>query len=272
MKEILTRTLTGALFIAAILASLLLHPWAFLALFTLFCIVGWTEYLGLFPTSARRGLLIGGALLNAALFVSAFIYFSGMGGTFIFIIPMFILFVLFFQDQFNRIQARRLRLFILVSGLIYISFTLSTLYIMAYRLDPVGGFSYRWILYSLIFLWTYDTMAYVTGRLLGRHLIWKKVSPGKTWEGAAGGAIFALGVAFLMSRYVDDMGLPEWMVFGLIAIVAGTLGDFLESWMKRGAGKKDSGRILPGHGGVLDRIDSLLFSAPFLTLYLYLIM
>jgi phosphatidate cytidylyltransferase len=115
-------------------------------------------------------------------------------------------------------------------------------------------------------------MAYVSGRLTGRHIIWPRISPGKTWEGVVGGLVFVMGLAFIIAQYVRDLSTVEWCILGLITAIAGTVGDFLESWLKRGAGVKDSGNILPGHGGVLDRIDSLLLSAPFITLYLYLVL
>ena len=114
-------------------------------------------------------------------------------------------------------------------------------------------------------------MAYVCGRLLGQHKIWPEISPKKTWEGAVGGLVFTMLLAVLMGYYAEGLTIFQWIGFGLIAVISGTLGDFLESYLKRSAGVKDSGKILPGHGGVLDRIDSLLLSVPFLTLYLYLL-
>ena len=175
------------------------------------------------------------------------------------------------QDQVNQIQARKPRAMILISGIIYITLPLSCLHLMAFRLDSAGTYSYWWILYTFLFLWTYDTMAYVCGRLLGRHIIWPEISPKKTWEGAVGGLVFTMLLAVLMGYYAEGLTIFQWIGFGLIAVIAGTLGDFLESYLKRSAGVKDSGKILPGHGGVLDRIDSLLLSVPFLTLYLFLL-
>ena len=272
MKETLIRSLTGALFVVAIVLSLLFHYWAYLVLFSLISILAWVEYTNLYPIAIRKGLKISGAVLNASLFISVFLTVSGMVDRIILILPLIILTILLIQDQVNQIQAWKLRIFILVSGTIYLAFPLSLLHIMAWELDTGNTFSYRWILYTFLFLWTYDTMAYVIGKLLGSHTIWKRVSPGKTWEGAIGGLIFIMVLAFFMARRIPELDLMEWGFFALIAAVAGTLGDFLESWMKRRAGLKDSGRILPGHGGILDRIDSLLLSTPFLTLYLYLVL
>ena len=272
MKEALTRSLTGALFVAVIVLSLLIHEWLYLSLFCLISILAWVEYVNLFPVAMRSGLKISGAILNVSVFVSVFFIASYRVNHLIFILPVFILTVIVLQDQINRIQLWKQRLFIIFSGMLYLALPLSLLHIMAWGLDKGGNYSYRWILYTLIFLWTYDTMAYVSGRLAGRHTIWKRISPRKTWEGAIGGVVFVLGLAFIMSGLVYDLSFLEWCWFGLIAAVTGTIGDFFESWLKRKAGLKDSGKILPGHGGVLDRFDSLLFSTPFITLYLYLVL
>lgn len=126
----------------------------------------------------------------------------------------------------------------------------------------------RWIIFTLIILWTYDTMAYVSGRLAGKHPVWPSVSPAKTWEGILGGALFATGLALILSRYYPELSALKWALFAGIVILAGILGDFLESWLKRRAGVKDSGRLLPGHGGILDRFDSLLPALPLVLIYL----
>ena len=119
----------------------------------------------------------------------------------ILLVPLFIMTVFLFRDQVNRIQAWKLRIFILITGMIYLAFPLCLLHFMAFRLDPEGVFSYRWIIYMFLFLWTYDTMAYVSGKLTGRHLIWPRISPGKTWEGVIGGLVFVMGLARPLLKY-----------------------------------------------------------------------
>jgi len=121
-----------------------------------------------------------------------------------------------------------------------------------------------------------DTMAYVFGTLLGRHKIWTKVSPKKSWEGFFGGLIttltasyFMIHIAYFQNEIFESSWL--WMGFAFVVIIAGTLGDFAESMLKRLANQKDSGTILPGHGGILDRIDSMLFAIPAGFAYFYLV-
>ena len=129
-----------------------------------------------------------------------------------------------------------------------------------------------WILNVCYLIWTYDTMAYVSGRLTGKHPLWLRVSPKKTWEGSIGGAVFAIILAIILSRFNTALSVPGWIGLAIVVVVFGTLGDLFESWMKRRTGKKDSGSLLPGHGGILDRFDSLLMATPFVSIYLILVL
>jgi phosphatidate cytidylyltransferase len=116
-----------------------------------------------------------------------------------------------------------------------------------------------------------DTGAYCVGSLIGRHKLFPRISPGKSWEGSIGGAVVVLAVAAAISIYIDDvmLTLPQWLGLGFVVVVFGTWGDLVESLFKRTLGIKDSGNILPGHGGMLDRFDSSLLAIPAAVVYLY---
>jgi phosphatidate cytidylyltransferase len=122
-----------------------------------------------------------------------------------------------------------------------------------------------------VFLWVNDSGAYCVGSLLGRHKLFPRISPGKSWEGSIGGAVFVLAAAWAISRFLDSTMLTtlEWLGLGLVVVVFGTWGDLIESLFKRTLGIKDSGNILPGHGGMLDRFDSSLMAIPAAVVYLY---
>jgi phosphatidate cytidylyltransferase len=126
-----------------------------------------------------------------------------------------------------------------------------------------------------IFLWVNDSGAYCTGSLLGRHKLFPRISPGKTWEGSIGGGILVMAVAALIGWLVNQgaeahtLNMLEWIGLGLVVVVFGTWGDLVESLFKRTLGIKDSGTILPGHGGMLDRFDSALIAVPAAVIYLY---
>lgn len=116
-------------------------------------------------------------------------------------------------------------------------------------------------------IWCNDTFAYICGKLLGKHKLYEKISPKKTIEGFIGGLIFTQIAAFVIFKQTNiEASLPFWMLIGLGISIIGTLGDLVESKYKRQASIKDSGSIMPGHGGILDRLDSILFAAPFLFL------
>ena len=159
----------------------------------------------------------------------------------------------------------------------YVALPLSTVNVLAFFAQPDGyvHFNSAVPLCVFIFLWVNDTGAYCCGSLIGRHKLFPRISPAKTWEGSIGGALF-VAVAAVVAYYVIDAGseqpmytLPQWIGLGLVVTVFGTWGDLVESLFKRTLGIKDSGRILPGHGGMLDRFDSSLMAMPAVVVYLY---
>jgi phosphatidate cytidylyltransferase len=148
-------------------------------------------------------------------------------------------------------------------GVLYVGFTLST--IVSTRALPAGEW---FVLFVAIITWAADTGAYYAGTLWGKHLLAPSVSPKKTIEGVGGGLALAVGAAVAACAwFIPQLSLSDAVVLGLLLTVAGLLGDLWESVIKRRVGVKDSGSILPGHGGMLDRLDSLLFTAP--TFYYY---
>jgi phosphatidate cytidylyltransferase len=155
---------------------------------------------------------------------------------------------------------------------LYIALPFSLLNVLAFR--SVGSdIVYTWhvALSVFVFLWINDTGAYLCGSLLGKHKLFPRISPGKSWEGSIGGAVVVLAVAAAISIYIDNvmLTLPQWLGLGLVVVVFGTWGDLVESLFKRTLGIKDSGSILPGHGGMLDRFDSSLLAIPAAVVYLY---
>ncbi|MDO6737824.1 phosphatidate cytidylyltransferase [Wenyingzhuangia sp. 2_MG-2023] len=123
----------------------------------------------------------------------------------------------------------------------------------------------------IILIWSTDTFAYLTGKAIGKHKLYPKISPNKTIEGSVGGLFFTLITASILSYYFTQYSLPEWIGLSIVISIFGGLGDLVESMFKRAANIKDSGNLIPGHGGVLDRFDSLLFASPFIYFYLQLI-
>lgn len=160
---------------------------------------------------------------------------------------------------------------------LYIALPFSLLNVLAFQSDADGvHFVWSIPLSVFIFLWINDAGAYICGSLLGRHKLFPRISPGKSWEGSIGGGVLVVIVAVLVwhlsEQYAQNpLGLSaiEWAGLGLVVVVFGTWGDLVESLFKRTLGIKDSGHILPGHGGMLDRFDSTLMAVPAAVVYLY---
>ena len=162
-------------------------------------------------------------------------------------------------------------------GQMYITLPFSLINVLAFQNDANGNLTVDMLLplSIFIFLWTNDTGAYCSGSLFGKHKLFPRISPAKSWEGSIGGGIFVIGAAALIGYLTYNpeapnlLGIPQWIGLGIVVAVFGTWGDLVESLFKRTLGIKDSGNILPGHGGMLDRFDSSLMAIPAAVVYLY---
>lgn len=155
-------------------------------------------------------------------------------------------------------------------GLKYIAFPISASFFIVYQ---NGEYHWQYLLALMIFMWINDAFAYAAGSLFGKHKLFPRISPGKTWEGFSGGLIGTILGSFLIYYYFPHPELhplKTYIILAIIATVAGTIGDLIESMFKRYLGIKDSGSVLPGHGGFLDRFDSLLLAIPIAALYIVL--
>jgi len=157
---------------------------------------------------------------------------------------------------------------------VYVALPISLLNILAFRANESSHlieYTPHLALTIFLFIWLNDTGAYMVGSLIGKHRLFYRISPKKSWEGAIGGGVFALIAAVIMSKIYTLYNVWEWLGFAVVVVFAAIWGDLIESLIKRHLGVKDSGTILPGHGGMMDRLDSALFAIPFGIIYLYLI-
>lgn len=157
-----------------------------------------------------------------------------------------------------------------ITGIIYISVAFGLMNSLFYY-GGVDNVRIGVILGLFILTWSSDVFAYLTGSMFGKHKLFERISPKKTWEGSFGGLVFALLAAYILSIFITDISLLRWLVLAVVIVISGTLGDLVESMLKRNAGVKDSGTIFPGHGGVLDRFDAVIFATPmvFVTINLF---
>ena len=262
MKELLIRTISGAVLVAVIVACVLLSPWTCWALALVIVGIGTFEMSRLMHVESRWQLALGelmavGTFLLASFWVLKVMPLSG----FVLLLPLLpFLFALFSTTtDFKTVAAFGF-------GAVALLSLPCTLMVWMHDL-----FTPKMLLLVFILLWVNDTFAYLTGRLLGKHKLFERISPGKTIEGSIGGLVFTLAGIIIFSCCVDWLSLKAAIGMGLIAVVFGTLGDLCESMLKRQAGVKDSGKLIPGHGGILDRFDSVLFAIPFVFVYLLLL-
>ncbi len=257
MKEILRRALTGAVFIILLLSAIFLNSDAFdflLMIFGLACIYEYKRMVGL------RGYYIFIAYL---ILWWIFIYLIQENDkipinvlmTITIIVDLALLYFLFSKNgrEFNNFKK-------FVAGLFYIGGGCIFLTMIPYKNNEFAKFL---IMGIFVLIWVNDSFAYLVGRSIGRTKLFPTVSPKKTIEGAVGGLVFTLGAAYLIAQYEPIASVSQWMTLAAVIVVTGNLGDLVESKLKRVAGVKDSGALLPGHGGMLDRLDSLVFAAPF---------
>lgn len=155
-------------------------------------------------------------------------------------------------------------------AIVYIAIPFSLMNFLAFPKVNNSEYSYQLIFGLFFLIWTFDSGAYFAGSALGKHKLFERISPKKTWEGLIGGYLFSIGMSYVMFLIFGTLNLTDWLVVSVIISTASTFGDLVESMLKRNFNIKDSGKIMPGHGGILDRIDSSLFSIPFVVIYLFL--
>ena len=269
--NIVKRALFGGIYVALIVAALLLWETSkilFLILFSCFVVFGMLEASRLLNHDGKplpKLLQSIDCAGGVALLLSFFAYYcTGLPhGLCLVPVSLYLLLRLTLQlylAERNAIADVRQSL----ASLLYVALPLAMLCSLASKFSP------QVVLCLFIFLWLYDTGAFLVGCAIGKHRLFERISPKKAWEGVGGGAAAVIAAAIVIAC-VDavgqllnpqDMSLDSWIAMGLVVVVAGTLGDLFESLLKRTAGVKDSGNLIPGHGGILDRIDSLLFAAP----------
>ncbi len=277
MKNFIVRTITGIIFVAAVVASFL-RPEAMVLLFSIVTGLTTWEFTGL--VNEREHVTVNRFISTVAsvYFFFAMTYFcsdlyGGAAKSVVFIPYLVTIIYLLVAELYLKQEDPIQDWAYTMLAQMYIALPFSLINVLAFTATPGGQVAFNWLLplSVFVFLWVNDSGAYCVGSLLGRHKLFPRISPGKSWEGSIGGAVFVLAVAWAIGTYVDGTMLTtlQWMGLGLVVVIFGTWGDLVESLFKRTLGIKDSGNILPGHGGMLDRFDSSLLAIPAATVYLY---
>lgn len=271
MQNLYTRTITAVFFTALIIGSLLLHPLAFAVVIFVMMMVGLLEFYRLAGSQEIYPQRVIGFIVGAVSYIIvALIALGIVSALYLPLLPVLIL--LFFVAELYRNKPNPLlNIAFSIFPVAYISIPFAML---VFLMNPVvTGDQPHWhLLFSFFFiLWSNDTFAYLVGITMGKHKLSEKISPKKTWEGLIGGILFGLLAAFIISIFFKELTLWQWLLGALVINISGIFGDLSESLLKRHFQVKDSGNIFPGHGGILDRFDSVIFSAPVLFCYILLL-
>ena len=266
----LQRALTGVVFVAVLVAAIVLHPYALSGLFLLIALLGQHEFYRLSRKAGAEPQVWTGLLTGVVMYVAIVAPKHGLLDDYRWLLLLLpLLAISFVAELYRKKTAPFTNLAYQFLGLIYVVLPFA---LFTYFADT-QNFENDWTLALGYFLliWANDTFAYLAGRTFGKHKLFERISPKKTWEGTVGGVIASMGIAALLWWGFGGIDLVHWLVIGFIIVVFGSLGDLVESMFKRSIDIKDSGTILPGHGGILDRFDGVLISAPVVFAYLYLV-
>jgi phosphatidate cytidylyltransferase len=288
MNETLKRAISGAVYILLLLASILFSTESFYLLFGIFLLISVYEFCNLIQINKIFPILFATLLYSSVALTSSYRKETELFLTKIFSVNITI------NTDINILNITMLAVTLVVSikciiFLFYdtiqkISTSSKYLYLLGYIILPfifitkisfgVKDYNPKIIIGLFILIWTNDTFAYIVGKSIGKHKLFERISPKKTIEGFIGGIVFAILAGYLISKFYiqaspkfSEKSILIWCIIALIVGIMGTIGDLIESKFKRIAGVKDSGKIMPGHGGILDRLDSVIFVAPFVFLF-----
>jgi len=259
--RVLTGVLGGVIFIGGIWFS----DWSFGVIFLALTILGMLEFYKLLTDKGFQPNHNLGIILGSGLFILTFLIQKGyLADQYLFLLPPIIILTLV-AELYRKKEQPFTNIALTLVAVFYVAAPFTMLIIVGFL---ENRYSWHIILGTIFLIWAADSGAYFFGKAFGKTKLFERISPGKTWEGWLGGTLLCLGVGYVLSLYLLDLDLPHWLGVALIVAVFGVLGDLVESMLKRSLQVKDSGSLLPGHGGILDRFDSLLMVVPFIVAFL----
>ena len=280
-QDLLVRSLSGTVMLLIVVGALFLSKWSAGALFAVLMLGGLVEFYRLCQKRDFSPMYVVGIVMAIAVFVPAFVAFLNWGSTepsekFLamraimgaFAALALALPMAFITELWRKKPTPIANIATTFAGVVYVAMPMVLMFTLSFYL--VNGWNPWAILAFISIIWVNDVFAYLVGVMFGKHRLCSRISPKKSWEGFCGGLAGAVGVSLLYGSLFDG-NLLVWGGLGLVTALAGVAGDFAESLMKREADVKDSGSIMPGHGGFLDRFDALYMSVPFAFVYLVVI-
>lgn len=273
MNPFVKRSISGTLFVTIILGAIILGRYSFFLVFLVLMELTLYEFYRLTLKARTKPQYIYGLVLGALLFLANYFYAVGIIGYYIFLgfIPLTI--SIFIIELYRNHQKALHNIAFTLLGIVYVAIPFSLINYFTLSHSPLQiGYNTNILIGFFILLWANDSGAYAVGLSIGKNKLFPRISPKKSWEGLIGGLFTTILAAWILSLFFYEVSLFNWIVIGVITASMGIFGDLVESMFKRSVNVKDSGKIIPGHGGMLDRFDSVLLSAPIVFVYLELMM
>ena len=269
MKELVLRITTGLVFLIIVIGAILLNPYTLASLFYVVGVLGMLEYYSLVKIGGYHPQGTLGVITGTALYVTIELVKLKVAGTAIVSLSIPFFMAIFVYELYRKRPDPFTNIAHTIVGIIYIMAPLALLNVFTFE-EIIVEYKPGVILGFFVLLWLNDTGAFVFGKLFGRTKLFPRISPNKTWEGTIGGGLATMTGAVVISTYTNEISIINWLVLGLIIVVAASFGDLVESMLKRSLKVKDSSNLLPGHGGILDRFDGVLLASPIAFTYLML--
>jgi len=261
------RLITGVLYVAITVAAIILHPATAAVLFAIGAFLSQREFLQTFIGKSKPHIalsLLSGLFIYVMISLHALSWISSQWLGFLFL-PIIIIFLAeLYRNQESPFQNIGTTLL----SFVYVVAPFALLNYIYHYGEDLSQNTYQYLLAFFILVWVNDTLAYITGLLLGRNKLFPRISPKKTWEGFLGGFLFSLAAGYGLFAVFKSSSVDTWLGYAAIVAIFATFGDLVESMLKRDFEVKDSGNMLPGHGGMLDRFDGVLLASPAAFLYL----
>lgn len=268
INNLYLRIITALIGAVIVISSIIHSPWTYFAVFFLVCFFSLLEFYKLVGLDGMIPLKSWGTFTGLTGYTITFLVETGKLETKFFFLIFPLLFLVFFIKLYRKTDKKPFtNIAFTFLGILYVAVPFSLLHVVAFCQET---YAFEVILGIFLINWANDTGAYFAGTKFGKTKLFSRISPKKTWEGFVGGVLLSLLMTLGIIYYTDQFQFWQWLVIGSIVVVAGTYGDLVESLFKRSILIKDSGGALPGHGGFLDRFDALMYSLPFIAMFLKL--
>jgi len=263
LSEFRTRTLWGFLFVTVLLGAILLGSFTFAVLFLTISVLALLEFYTLCQVAGFSPQVYPGLITGAVIFILSYFVAnqSITYAAFYFLLPL--IYAIPVYELFRKKENTMANIALTGFGITFVSIPFAMLNFLAFpEFEGYKVYDHGLLISLFVLVWAGDSGAYIIGVRYGRHRLFERISPKKSWEGLFGGIITAMIVAWILNFIFPQYNIILMLVMAIVVVIVGTLGDLVESMIKRSIGVKDSGRFMPGHGGLLDRFDSILLATP----------